>query len=272
MSSVSIPEEWPVDVWYGFKRHHFEVDGCPAWVVEPKFPSPDGRWSWTPQWAEAFVPRVGTLALLDHGFYHATVDVYKYRGSAEGMRIMRKFQDVLIGLGLAPKANLIGMSWGGFFSMRYAIEHPEGVNAVYLDAPVTDASDSAPCAASRLEEIKEQFGMTQEELKAFPGNPVNGADALIKAGIPFFVTVSLSDDVVLPEKNFDILEKRLKEAGADIVPVTWDKLNPVDSEKLFANVRGSKFFIYRRDAWGHHPHGFDDVIPLLYFHWNSLKK
>jgi hypothetical protein len=32
-------EAWPGehnDLWHGFKRHNFSVDGCPAWVVEPK--------------------------------------------------------------------------------------------------------------------------------------------------------------------------------------------------------------------------------------------
>ncbi|MCQ2396521.1 MAG: alpha/beta hydrolase [Lentisphaeria bacterium] len=271
MSTVIIPQDWPVDEWYGFKRHHFVVDGCNAWIVEPTCPAPDGRWTWTTQWAEAFVPRVGTVALLEHGFYHAHVDVYKYRASAEGIRVMRKFQDELIGLGLSPKANLIGMSWGGYFSMRYTIEHPEGVCAVYLDAPVTDASDADPSAESRLKDIMGQYGMTRDELAAYPGNPVNAAKALIEANVPFFATISMADQTVLPQTNFEVLEARLKDAGAKITYVTDEMLTPEQAEKTFADTQGSKFYIFKRDCWGHHPHGFDDVRPLLLFHWNARK-
>ena len=39
-------------------------------------------------------------------------------------------------LGLAPKANLVGMSWGGFFSTRYAARYPQNVCRIYLDAPL----------------------------------------------------------------------------------------------------------------------------------------
>ena len=39
---------WPgekIDTWNGFTRHTFTVDGCEAWVVEPKEPLPGQPWS-----------------------------------------------------------------------------------------------------------------------------------------------------------------------------------------------------------------------------------
>ena len=59
---------WEVDEWYGFKRYKFEFEGRYAWVAVPETPAGDGRFSWCTQWAEAFVPRVGTVELLKNGF------------------------------------------------------------------------------------------------------------------------------------------------------------------------------------------------------------
>lgn len=270
---VQFPEDWPTDNWYGFKRHHFTVDGCPAWVVEPESPQPDHRWSWTPQWAESFVERVGTIELLKHGFYHAFVDVFKYRCSPKGIEVMNHFQDILVDMGLSPKANLIGMSWGGFFSLRYAMENPERVQAIYLDAPVCDAADNHPSALDRLQTNMELYGMTREELEKADCNPINAAQRLVKANIPIFATVSDSDDVVIPARNFNRLEKSLKEAGATIIPLKWGN-DGIPRDKVsndLQNVKGPRVFVYHRPMWGHHPHGFQDPTPCLIFHTRSRK-
>lgn len=269
--SICIPEDWPVDIWFGFKRHHFTVDGCPAWIVEPECPQADHRWSWTPQWSESFVEGVGTVELLKHGFYHAFVDVFQFRGSPKGIAVMRDFQDKLVGMGLSPKVNLIGMSWGGFFSLRYTMENPDRVQAIYLDAPVCDASDSHPSAQSRLEANMEQYGMSHEELQKADCNPINAAERLVKANVPIFATVSDADDVVIPELNFNLLASRLEAAGATILPMNWgDDLIPHDQlDRDLQNVKGSRVFLFHRTMWGHHPHGFQDPTPCLLFHWRS---
>jgi len=272
MTKVAIPAEWPTDVWYGFTRHHFSVEGCAAWLVEPKFPCADHRWTWCTQWAEAFVPRVGTVALLEHGFYHAHVDVFKFKGSATGLTVMRKFQEQLAAMGLAPKTNLIGMSWGGFFSLRYVTTYPECVNAIYLDAPVCNAADEHPSAADRLPAIIEQFGETQEQLVSSRSNPLNCAEVLTQTGIPIFAVISGSDQAVFPPNNADILEQRLKAAGEEIVPLEYDDVEVGQGGKAFETVCGAKMFVYRRGSYGHHPHGLEDVTALLRFHWNSWEK
>ena len=76
MKRIVFPESWTADEWYGFTRHHFDFEGCKAWIVEPKYPAGDGRWSWCTVWPEAFVRRVGIVALLEHGFYHVHVDAF----------------------------------------------------------------------------------------------------------------------------------------------------------------------------------------------------
>jgi len=272
MTRVSIPADWPTDTWYGFQRHHFTIEGCEAWLVEPKFPCPDHRWTWCTQWAEAFVPRVGTVALLEHGCYHAHVDVFKFKGSPTGMTVMRKFQEQLVSMGLAPKANLIGMSWGGFFSLRYAMTYPECVNAIYLDAPVCNAADGHPSAADRLPDIIAQFGETQEQLQASRNNPLNAAEILARAKLPIFAVISGSDQAVCPPNNWDILEQRLQAAGVELIPATYEDVEEKQGGEILDTVCGGKIFVYRRGSYGHHPHGLENVTAILRFHWNSWEK
>src|SRR5262245_42361349 len=51
-ADVSFPGE-TIDEWHGFKRHKFEVDGCAAWVVEPKKELPGRPWSWCMEFPDA---------------------------------------------------------------------------------------------------------------------------------------------------------------------------------------------------------------------------
>ncbi len=134
---INYPDGETVE-WYGFTRHNFELDGHKAFIVEPRFASPGLPWSWCTQWAEAFVPRTPALKLLERGFHHVHIDLFETRMNPEGIKIAKKFYDLLQSLGFNSKAALIGMSYGGLFSLRWAEEYPETVGAVYLDAPVTD--------------------------------------------------------------------------------------------------------------------------------------
>ncbi len=248
MSRITFPADWPTDNWYGFTRHHFTFEGCKAWIVEPPMPAPDNRWSWCMQWAEAFVPRVGTIALLEHGFYHVHIDAFEFRASPKGIAIMRRFQDKLVGMGLSPKANLIGMSWGGYFSLRYAEENPAQVCAIYLDAPLCNAADEdtgSEHPARHNQEISERYGLSFEELKTSPLNPVNNLKPIADAKIPVFAAIGEDDCVVNHKTNFDVVEKNFLAAG------------------------GAFWKVVRRPAWGHHPHGVDDVTELLDFHWKA---
>ena len=53
------------------------------------------------------------------------------------LKVCAAFQGFLVKeLGFAPKVNLIGMSWGGSFSTRYAATYPQNVRRIYLDAPL----------------------------------------------------------------------------------------------------------------------------------------
>ena len=247
MKRIVFPENWRTDQWHGFTRHHFVFEECNAWIVEPEYPAGDGRWSWCTVWPEAFVRRVGIEHLLDHGFYHVHIDAFAFRASPKGIGIMSRFQDFLQSLGLSPKANLIGMSWGGYFSLRYAGENPHRIAAIYLDAPLCNAADPENKEGDRNKAISDNYGLSTEELKSSKLNPINNVAPLVEAGIPMMAAVGEDDIVVDIDSNFNILEKRIIELGGTIKTI-------------------------RRSAWGHHPHGLDEPEQLLKFHCAALER
>ena len=220
------------DMWQGFRRTKFDFNGRTAWVVEPsRAPRAGVPWTWTMQWAEAFVDRTGVPDLLRQGFHHVTLEAFDLRANDEGVAQFAEFQKFLVSeLGFAPKADLVGMSWGGFFSVRYAAAHPANVAKIYLDAPLLnfDGFGSDPNRIGPWGAV----APTDGNWGAVPGMPVNQAEAIAKAGIPVLLLYGGQDQTVLPAKNCELFATRFKEAGG----------------KIEVNKRG---------LFGHHPHGVD---------------
>ena len=230
------------DTWGAGHRIIFDFNGRKGWVIEPATPAPGRPWVWTMQWMGAFLERTGAPDLVKRGYYHVHLAAYDTRANREGLLALADFQDYLVReLGFAPKANLIGMSWGGFFSLRYAETFPNRVCAIYLDAPVCNAADPEPSAADRVKTILDNCGISFEEMTTSKLNPLNNVEAIVDARIPLFAAVGQTDESVALAANFDLLEKRILELGGSIK-------------------------VIRRNYWGHHPHGLDDPEELLAFH------
>lgn len=221
------------DVWYGGRRTVFDFEGCEAWVVAP----PDGvaaaagrPWTWTMQWKTAFVPRTGVPALLKQGWHHVTVDTFERKMDEEGLRVSAAFQKFLVEeLGLAEKACLIGMSWGGFFSTRYAANYPRNVAKIYLDCPLLNLGcriRGANVDAGPWEKIAPENWIDD------PRMPINMAKPIADANIPILLAYGGADNVLDPKLSSEIYIPRFKAAGGDIK------------------------VIYRA-MYGHHPHGFE---------------
>ncbi|MCR5750361.1 MAG: hypothetical protein K6G91_00215, partial [Kiritimatiellae bacterium] len=218
------------DSWYGYQRTIFDFEGHRAWIVEPNGKWRDGHpWTWTMQWAEAYVERTGVLDLLAKGWRHVTIDTFEHRMDEEGLRVSRAFQKYLVQeLGFAPRAKLVGMSWGGFFSVRYATTFPECVERIYLDAPLLTLDGGTGAAT----EIGPWTAMPPKDCVWHddPRMPLNMAEPLAKAGIPILLLYGGEDQTVIPERNCEPFAKRFKAAGGRID-------------------------VCRRVAYGHHPHG-----------------
>ena len=139
---IEYPAGETVD-FHGYRRHNIEIENCQGFIVEPPHPAPGLPWSWCLQWAESFVPRTPALQLLERGFHHVHLNVFPTYMNDEGVPILEKFYALLQSLHFNSKSALIGMSYGGLFSLRWAAEHPETVGAIYLDAPVCTLSFAA---------------------------------------------------------------------------------------------------------------------------------
>ena len=90
----------------------------------------------------------------------------------------------------AKTARLVGMSWGGFFSVRYAARFPDCVARIYLDAPLLTFTDFAHLgAASTPTEEAAAIGPwaamppKDGDWMADPRMPVNMAEALAEANV-----------------------------------------------------------------------------------------
>ena len=219
-----------VDKFHGFDRIVFDFDGHDAWVVCPKGDSRPGKpWTWTMQWATAFVPRTNVPQMLNDGFHHVTIDTFRHRMDEEGCRVSAAFQKFLVDeLGFAPKAYLIGMSWGGFFSVRYTVNYPENVAKIYLDAPLFSFVDF-----QLIKDIGPWNGkMPTEGWGASPEMPLNMAERLAATKIPVLLLYGGVDAVVPPARNCEPFAERFKAAGGGIK-------------------------VIKRAAYAHHPHGVE---------------
>ncbi len=216
------------DTWGGGHRRIFEFEGRKGWVVEPESPRADKPWVWTMQWMGAYLNRTGAPALVGKGFHHVHLEAFDTRADENGLKALASFQKYLVTeLGFAPKSNLIGMSWGGFYSVRYANAYPENVSKIYLDAPLLSFSvfnmDVGPWASRKPAD----GDWSKDE-----NMPVNMAASIAKAGIPVYLLYGGQDQTVNPSLNCEIFVKHFKAAGGKL---TMDK----------------------RGLYGHHPHGFE---------------
>lgn len=214
------------EMWNG-KRTVFRFRGREAWVIEPLKAKEGNPWTWTMQWWMAFVPRTSVPDMIKAGYHHVVLDMFNTRANDAAMPVLNAYQRFLVNeLGLAPKARLIGMSWGGFFSVRYAGHYPQNVEKIYLDCPLMNfdkfTHDISPG----------KWEKTGKDWSSDPRMPVNFAEKLAAAKIPLLLIYGASDNVVIPKYNCEMFIPRFKKAGGDIK-------------------------VIRRGMYGHHPHGVD---------------
>jgi pimeloyl-ACP methyl ester carboxylesterase len=225
--------ETDTDSWHGGTRHRFQFEGREAWIVEPEKPAATKAWTWCMEWPTAFMPRTGVPKLLEKGFYHVHLQARGHGNDAD-LEAFRRYHDFLQGLGLNPKPVLIGLSFGGLYSARYAAANPEKVAAIYLDAPVCSFQDFR-----FLDVVKKEYRLDDlEHLENHPGMPINLADKL--KDIPILLIYGTDDLVVVPALNCELLTERLRNVGG-------------------------KVKVVKRPSWGHHPHGMDDTTIIENF-------
>ena len=227
-----------VDRFYDYDRVVFDFEGYKAWVVCPRGETKPGcPWTWTMQWATAYVPRTNVPLMLGEGWHHATIETFERRMDEEGLRVSARYQKFLVEkLGFSPKACLIGMSWGGFYSVRYAATYPQNVAKIYLDCPLVNFYGFAPdgSAASGAKRIGPWQAVAPADGNWFddPRMPINVFQPIVEAKIPVLLLYGGQDGTLNPNLNARLFASRFRKAGGDIT-------------------------VKCRDLYGHHPHGVE---------------
>ena len=216
-----------------------------AWVVEPAKPAEKSPWVWCMEWPTAFQNRTGVKELLSAGYrWVAFNPAFGWNkkpvaGNQNDDMVEKRnrFQKFLVAeLGLEERCCLVGMSWGGFYSVRYASMHPECVKAMYLDAPLLDFSTLSSFKGKTCEQLKAFYPQVTKDYVGAddPLQPVSPAraEAIAKANIPVLLIYGAKDTVVPAESNCLRFAEAFEKSGGHLK-------------------------LWRDNLRGHHPHGLE---------------
>ena len=248
----SPPTEVRRSAWEGFDRLDFTVDGRACLLVQPKAAAAGKPWIWRTEFF-GHEPQAD-LALLRHGFHVAYMNVQNLYGAAVALDHMDRFYEHLTQRhGLAAKTVLEGFSRGGLFAFNWAARHPGRTAALYVDAPVCDFK-SWPAGWGRgrgspsdWERCKQVYGLTDDQARQYPGNPVDGLGAACRVRIPILSVIGEADDVVPASENTLIVKDRYERLGGPITVIS-------------------------KPGVGHHPHSLPDPAPIVDFILRAMRR
>ena len=215
--------------WHGYDRYDFEVLGKKSYVVVPHKAVVGNLWvlrARFPNWHT----EVDEL-LLKRGYHIAYTNVSQLYGSPQAVDHWDKFYKYLTDKGLSKKVVLEGVSRGGLICYNWAKKNPRRVSCMYLEAPVCDLKSwpggKVSGRGSKADWLKAQkaYGLNENELLGWKGNPIDGLEELAKAKVPILHSIGGSDQVVPEAENTFILMKRYIDLGGpfSIYPQTRGK-------------------------------------------------
>ena len=239
------------DMWQGCRRTHFDFNGRKAWIAEPSIaPRKDSAWIWPLLWPECDAGRTCVADLLKRGFHYAYIELFDTRMDKAGVEAAEAFQAFLVNeLGFAPKANLVGLSWGGFMAAQYAAAKPANVARIYLDNALLTFDGYKPTANGRLRSWADATERVPPAWRDDPRMPVNLAPSIAKAGISVLAVYGTSDAYVSPGANTKAFLAKFTAAGG-------------------------KATVIAHSEYGHHPHGVEphEANTVIQFFIGSKKK
>lgn len=220
-----------------YKTETLEVAGKACKVTIPEKAAAGNPWIWRCRFYGAF-PSVDE-ALLAEGWHIAWIDVGNLFGAPAAMEIFDEFYGVVREkFHLAEKPIMEGFSRGGLPAANWAIQNPEKVKGLYLDAAVMDIHTWPKRSSKELYEIcLKEYGLTEETASSWKG-PLTRAKTLVDAGVPLMIVAGGADPVVPYLENSGILEKHYRELGGDVTAIV-------------------------KAACEHHPHSLRDPAPVV---------
>lgn len=227
--------------WNGYERLDFTVAGRPCLLVFPKNAATGKPWIWRTEFFD-HEPQAD-VALLGRGWHVAYMNAQDMYGGPKAMALFGQFYAHLVArYGLATRVVLEGLSRGGLYAFNFAVAHPTRVAALYLDAPVLDIRSwpGRNRASKEWPECLAAYGLTEESLAAFRGNPLDRIGTVAKGGVPIIAVCGDADLSVPFAENTAILGRRYRELGGTIEVIV-------------------------KPGVGHHPHSLKDPAPIVDF-------
>lgn len=232
--------------WHGFARYDFEVAGKTLSVVAPERAAEGRPWVWE---GEFFGHKPEpSIRLLERGFHVVYLKVPDMLGSPKAVKHWDAcYRELTRKYDLAEMVALMGLSRGGLYCYNWAIANPQNVACIYADAPVCDFKSwpggfgTGTGSPHDWQLVLKQYGFdSDDEAKAYDGNPIDRLKPLAKAGVPLLHVYGDADEVVPWEENTGIVARRYRQLGGDITLIA-------------------------KPGVGHHPHGLDDPTPIVEF-------
>ncbi|MCZ2617538.1 GDSL-type esterase/lipase family protein [Bacteroides fragilis] len=228
--------------WKGFDQYTFAYQDREAIVVCPKHAATGNPWIWRPAFFGAFASV--DEELLRRGFHVAYYDLTHLYGSPCARKSGTDFYWNMVRMyGLSPKVTLEGFSRGGLFAYNWAADHPDKVACIYVDAPVCNVFSwpgRSPENAGLWKGLLEEWGLADDQMNSFSGNPIDRLKPLTDAGIPVICVCGDSDKVVPFSENSAIVRQRYTAMGAP-------------------------FELILKPGVDHHPHSLSDPAPVVDF-------
>ena len=236
------------ELWNGFVMERFSFEDKEALVIVPKGGTSIGRIAIKTEYWDAFPAT--EVALLEKGFHLCYIkNETRFAQDADLDRKARFVCYVAEKYGLQRRVVPVGMSCGGLWAIKFAARHPELVSCLYLDAPVLNYM-SWPCGfgtatagitQGQINEAIHAHGMSSiSELINYRGMPLDKIPQLIACKIPVVLVAGGSDRTVPYHENGIYLQKAYENAGLEIE-------------------------VYIKPECDHHPHGLEDVTPVVDF-------
>ena len=225
--------------FYGFQKEEFVFKGekdCAATVVIPRQAAEGQPWIWRARFF-GHQPALD-LELLDRGWHLAYVDVSDLFGNEEAFQIWDSFYLFATEkLGLGKRPVLEGMSRGGLVVFRWAALNPDKVSAVYGDNPVLDfrtwpgGRDGGKKSDRNWRALLNAWSLTEEE--AWKLTPVlDSLPSLVEQKVPVALVLGTADEVVPNKANGEVVAEVYQASQAPLK-------------------------IWRKEGFGHHPHGLN---------------
>ena len=231
--------------WHGYEILDSTLDGRNIKIVFPDRPNENRDWIWRARfWGHE--PQTD-LALLEHGFHVAYIDVAGLFGNKEAVGIWEGFYAwATKSFRLNQKVVLEGMSRGGLIIYNWARQNTDKVACIYGDAPVCDfkswplGNGMGQGSETASKVLLTQYRYTEEQALESKENPVDHLEVIARAQIPILHVVGDADVVVPVSENTALMKARLIELG-------WDMQ------------------VLHKPGVGHHPHSLIDPKPIVDF-------